>query len=129
MFLEDCWLTPICSLYQAAWKSLVPAINLLKEMFEYSRELERVFPLLLAVLCGGNPDESLQTQQALARLLADIFDFALRFDDSKARKPMYCVWVILTQTLNYADGKSSYPKRFLLLPSLNGKNETERRKR
>lgn len=72
---------------RAAWKSLVPAVKQLQEFYEYSKQLETVFPMLLANLCAGDPSASLASQQALAHLLASVFDFVLRFDDSKMTNP------------------------------------------
>lgn len=46
-------------------------------------ELEAVFPKLLVALCKNDPKDSLANQQALAKQLADVFDFVLRFDDAK----------------------------------------------
>jgi hypothetical protein len=44
---------------------------------------EESFPKLLLALCKEAPRESLGNQQALAKQLADVFDFVLRFDDAK----------------------------------------------
>ena len=44
---------------------------------------DKVFPRLLITLCNNNANESVKNQQALAKQLADVFDFVLRFDDCK----------------------------------------------
>jgi hypothetical protein len=80
-------MTPGPESERAAWKSLVPAVKQLQEFYEYSKQLETVFPMLLVNLCAGDPSASLSSQQALAHLLASVFDFVLRFDDSKMTNP------------------------------------------
>lgn len=72
---------------KAAWKSLVPAVKQLQEFYEYSKQLERVFPMLLSNLFAGDIAASLASQQALAHLLGSVLDFVLRFDDSKMTNP------------------------------------------
>jgi len=44
-------------------------------------------PLLLALFTGTHVDQNLSGQQALAKQLADILDFVLRFDDAKMINP------------------------------------------
>eukprot|EP01090_Pellita_catalonica_P015646 TRINITY_DN4270_c0_g1_i2.p1 TRINITY_DN4270_c0_g1~~TRINITY_DN4270_c0_g1_i2.p1 ORF type:complete len:324 (-),score=63.10 TRINITY_DN4270_c0_g1_i2:118-1089(-) len=67
----------------AAWKEVLPAVEQLKEFYDFSRELEGCFPKLLLALCKTDPEDSIRSQQALAKQLADVFDFVLRFDDLK----------------------------------------------
>lgn len=43
--------------------------------------------MLLVALCAEDPRHSLQNKQALAKQLADILDFVLRFDDLKMINP------------------------------------------
>ena len=59
----------------------------MREFYEYSKQIEIIFPKLLKALFSDNVKDSLTTQQALARQLADVFDFVLRFDDAKMIKP------------------------------------------
>lgn len=70
-----------------AWVSLLPAISILKEIFDYSTKLQEVFPLLLNALMKDDDHQSLVTKQALAKQLADVFDFVLQFDDAKMMNP------------------------------------------
>ena len=79
---------------KAAMKALLPAVLLLKDLFDYSKELESAFPKLLVALMKDdqatltNAQESaLATQQALAKQLADVLDFVLQFDDAKMINP------------------------------------------
>jgi len=72
---------------EAAWSNVLPAVEQLKEFYDFSRELEDCFPKLLLALCRANPEESIASQQALAKQLADVFDFVLRFDDAKMVNP------------------------------------------
>jgi len=70
-----------------AWKAVLPAVDQLQEFFDYATELEQVFPKLLSALCDANPKHTIQNKQALAKQLADVLDFVLRFDDAKMVNP------------------------------------------
>eukprot|EP01120_Amphizonella_sp_Union-15-10_P006261 TRINITY_DN1977_c0_g2_i1.p1 TRINITY_DN1977_c0_g2~~TRINITY_DN1977_c0_g2_i1.p1 ORF type:complete len:316 (-),score=50.99 TRINITY_DN1977_c0_g2_i1:155-1102(-) len=73
---------------KAAWEAILPAVDQLQNFYEFSLELEQCFPKLLVALCKGtDPTQTISTQQALAKQLADVFDFVLRFDDSKMVNP------------------------------------------
>jgi hypothetical protein len=75
---------------KSAMKALLPAVLLLKDLFDYSKELETLFPKLLTALMKddpNNPNPALATQQALAKQLADVLDFVLQFDDAKMLNP------------------------------------------
>lgn len=71
----------------AAWNAVLPAVDQLKEFYDFSLELEECFPKLLVALCKSSPKDSLKSQQALAKQLADVLDFVLRFDDAKMVNP------------------------------------------
>jgi len=71
----------------AAWNAVLPAVDQLKEFYDFSLELEDCFPKLLIALCKELPKDSLANQQALAKQLADVLDFVLRFDDAKMVNP------------------------------------------
>jgi len=71
----------------SAWNAVLPAVDQLKEFYDFSLALEKCFPKLLLALCKEQPKESLASQQALAKQLADVFDFVLRFDDAKMVNP------------------------------------------
>lgn len=72
---------------EEAWKAVLPAVDQLKDFYDFSLELESCFPKLLTALCKNDPKQSLASQQALAKQLADVFDFVLRFDDLKMVNP------------------------------------------
>jgi hypothetical protein len=72
---------------EAAWNAVLPAVEQLKTFYDFSLSLESSFPKLLLHLCKGNVTENLKDQEALAKLLADVFDFVLRFDDAKMINP------------------------------------------
>lgn len=72
---------------EQAWEAVLPAVDQLQEFYEFSLELEQCFPKLLVALCRNDPKASLSNQQALAKQLADVFDFVLRFDDAKMINP------------------------------------------
>ncbi|KAK5574939.1 hypothetical protein RB653_010193 [Dictyostelium firmibasis] len=71
----------------AAWEAVLPSVDQLQEFYDFSLELETCFPKLLVALCKNDPKSSLSNQQALAKQLADIFDFVLKFDDAKMVNP------------------------------------------
>jgi len=72
----------------AAWNAVLPAVDQLQEFFDYAMELETWFPKLLTALCKDSASKnSIQNQQALAKQLANVFDFVLRFDDAKMTNP------------------------------------------
>jgi len=79
--------TPGPETEDAAWNAVVPAVEQLKEFYDFSLELESCFPKLLVALCKTNPKENIASQQALAKQMADVFDFVLRFDDLKMVNP------------------------------------------
>jgi hypothetical protein len=74
----------------AAWEALKPAIGKLKSFYDYGSELENAFPTFLAQLVG-TPGKAahlkLQEQQALAKQLAALLDFVIRFDHIKMNTP------------------------------------------
>jgi len=73
---------------EAAWDQLIPAVDNLKIMYEYSNQLEEVAPRLLAPLCKVAESEgTLENQTALAKQLCDLFNFVLQFDDKKMTNP------------------------------------------
>jgi len=79
--------TPGPETEESAWNAVLPAVDQLQEFYDFSLELEACFPKLLVALCKNEPKDSLANQQALAKQLADVFDFVLRFDDAKMVNP------------------------------------------
>jgi len=79
--------TPGAETEDAAWNAVVPAVEQLKEFYDFSLELESCFPKLLVALCKTDPKQNINNQQALAKQMADVFDFVLRFDDLKMVNP------------------------------------------
>jgi hypothetical protein len=79
--------TPGAETEDAAWNAVVPAVEQLKEFYDFSLQLEACFPKLLVALCKTDPKQNINNQQALAKQMADVFDFVLRFDDLKMVNP------------------------------------------
>jgi hypothetical protein len=79
--------TPGAETEDAAWNAVVPAVEQLKEFYDFSLELESCFPKLLVALCKSDPKQNIASQQALAKQMADVFNFVLRFDDLKMVNP------------------------------------------
>lgn len=89
-FIRKAITTPGPETEKAAWDSILPAVETLQEFYEFSNEIEKIYPKLLTALFAVQNDTlktNLEGQQALAKQLADIFDFALRFDDAKMVNP------------------------------------------
>ena len=82
-----------------AWQAVLPAVEQLKEFYDFSQELEQCFPKLLTALCQDDPKTNLEKRQALAKQFADVFDFVLRFDDLKMLNPAIQVCVPLALDL------------------------------
>jgi len=85
--------TPTYENEKEAFEGLLAAVDSIATFFDYAKSLERVLPELLLVIAKGAPSDekgqaqSLADQQALAKQLADIFDFTLRFDQTRMMRP------------------------------------------
>jgi len=86
-FIRRAITTPGAETEEVAWEAIIPAVDQLKEFYDFSLDLESSFPKLLIALCKNDPKDSLASQQALAKQLADVLDFVLRFDDQKMVNP------------------------------------------
>jgi len=86
-FIRKAITTPTPDAEDSAWNAVLPAVQQLKEFYEFSIELDTSFPKLLLALCKTDPSDAIASQQALAKQLADVFDFVLRFDDAKMVNP------------------------------------------
>jgi len=87
-FIRKAITTPGPESEQAAWDTILPAVSILQEFYEFGTEIEKIYPKLIKSLFGGaSPNDNLKGQQALAKQLADVIDFALRFDDAKMVNP------------------------------------------
>jgi len=75
---------------RAAFEGLLQAVGTIAAFFQYTKELEKAVPELLLTLASPPTEEAKQTladQQALAKQLADVFDFTLRFDQTRMQRP------------------------------------------
>jgi len=76
-----------------AFDALLVVVNDISSFFEYAKKLEDMVPALLDVLSKPIADEkkqSVEDQQdtaALAKQLADVLDFTLRFDQRRMLRP------------------------------------------
>lgn len=74
----------------AAFEALLDVVAVIAQFHQHSQDLGRVLPELLITLSSPPTEEhktSLEDQQALAKQLADIFDFTLRFDQTRMLRP------------------------------------------
>jgi len=85
--------TPTVENEKTAFEALLVVVNHISSFFDYAKKLEEMLPILLDHLSKApNEDakESKQTieqQQALAKQLADVLDFTLRFDQLRMMRP------------------------------------------
>jgi len=87
-FIRKAITNPCPETEEAAWEAVLPAVDELKQFYDFSLELvEEVFPKLLVALCKTDPKANLANLQSLAKQLANVFDFVLRFDDLKMVNP------------------------------------------
>lgn len=68
-------------------KAVERAAEQLYQFYEYSRELEQAYPVLLTSLCLTNADIPLSQRSATVQLLARVFHFAFHFDELKMVTP------------------------------------------
>ncbi|KAI8991081.1 hypothetical protein BDF20DRAFT_842543 [Mycotypha africana] len=70
-----------------AWDAVAPTVDILREIYDYSADLQEGLPELLSVLCQGDVNKNLETNQGLAKLFAELLDFVFEFDHLKMRSP------------------------------------------
>ena len=73
----------------AAWQAVLPRVDEIARFYEFSKEIERVFPTLVVALCNSSetPKDSISKQQATAKQFCDFIDFAIKFDEAKMAAP------------------------------------------
>jgi hypothetical protein len=86
-FIRDAITSPGPETEESAWNAVLPAVEQLKSFYDFSGELQEIFPKLLNALAKDDPTVSLTNQQALAKQMANVLDFVLRFDDLKMQSP------------------------------------------
>lgn len=86
-FIRKAITNPSPEAEEETWEAVLPAVDELKEFYDFSLELEECFPKLLVALCKTDPKANLANLQSLAKQLANVFDFVLRFDDLKMVNP------------------------------------------
>lgn len=88
-----------------AWDAVSPTVNILRDVYDYSFDLSKLYlskknpvslftkvfiiesglPKLLGVLCEGDVSKNLARHQGLAKLFAELLDFAFEFDHLKVK--------------------------------------------
>jgi len=73
----------------AAFTGLLKAVDFIASFYNYTRAIEGALPRLWASLTDQKEESktTLAAQQALAKQLGDILDFALRFDQTRMMRP------------------------------------------
>lgn len=82
--------TPTFENEQTAFEGLLSSVDDISVFYHFARELEEIIPELLNHLSRPSETEAkqaLQDQQALAKQIADIFNFSLRFDSTRMLRP------------------------------------------
>jgi len=73
---------------EKAWNAILPAVDELKEFYDFSSEIStQAFLILMSEFCKDDPKNSISSHPALAKQLAQVFDFVIRFDDLKMVNP------------------------------------------
>lgn len=70
----------------AAWQAVVPAVRMLQDFFDFYGEFRDALLKLLAFVCADDPLISLPENLHSARLLVQMLDFVIRFDELKMGK-------------------------------------------
>ncbi|KAI8885985.1 DUF1394-domain-containing protein [Backusella circina FSU 941] len=70
-----------------AWDAVSPTVDILRDIYEYTADLQEGLPKLLSVLCQGDVNKNLEKNQGLAKLFAELLDFVFEFDNLKMRSP------------------------------------------
>jgi len=70
---------------KAVFDVLLPTVSNLQKIYQYSIEIMDVASKLLSTLCVSG--DSLENQVALAKMLCDLFNYVIRFDDKKMVNP------------------------------------------
>jgi hypothetical protein len=71
----------------AAWSAVSEAVLKLHGFYKFALDLETVWPTILDTLCSEDSFSGIQTHLALAKQLAEIFDFVFHFDEAKMVNP------------------------------------------
>jgi len=69
-----------------AWNAVVPAVNMLKDFFEYYSAFKDGLVKLLIYVCKDDPKVVLQENLGVTRLIVSMLDFIIRFDELKMGK-------------------------------------------
>jgi len=73
---------------ERAWNAILPAVDQLKEFYDFSSEISnQAFLVLMGEFCKEDPKQAISAHPALAKQLAQVFDFVIRFDDLKMVNP------------------------------------------
>lgn len=71
----------------AAWNAVVPAVNMLKEFFDYYNAFkDGLFELIKYVTKGDEPKPTLQENLGVTNLIVQMLDFIIKFDELKMGK-------------------------------------------
>jgi len=71
----------------AAWKAVSQAVDKLYGFYQFSLMLEKVWPQTLDTVCQDDSTNGIQSNMALVKQLANIFDFVFHFDQAKMVNP------------------------------------------
>jgi len=86
-FIREAITNPNPETEEAAWKAVVPSVEVLKGFYEFSVVIEKTMEKLLGALCADDPVSNLTAHLGLTKQIAEVFDFVLRFDDAKMTNP------------------------------------------
>ncbi|KAI7904317.1 uncharacterized protein BX663DRAFT_452027 [Cokeromyces recurvatus] len=87
-YIRNAIATPNIENEDLAWNAILPTVNMLREFYNYSSELDQGIPILLQVLCkDSDTTKDLDRHPGLTKLFAEILDFVFEFDNIKIGNP------------------------------------------
>ena len=75
--------TPSPETEEAAWKAIIPQVQIINSFYEYSRAMRQQFVGALRVICKSVGTETVSQFQATTVKLMELIDFAVQFDNKK----------------------------------------------
>ena len=69
-----------------AWNAVVPAVCMLKDFFDFYDEFQRALLDVIGFVCEDDPFISLPENLLSAKLIVNMFDFIIKFDELKMGK-------------------------------------------
>ncbi|ELP85147.1 hypothetical protein EIN_081790 [Entamoeba invadens IP1] len=79
--------TPSAETEEAAWRAIIPQVQLINSFFEFSRSMKTQFSEAMSVVSRTNGTLSVTNLQATTVQIMELIDFAIQFDNKKLMNP------------------------------------------